>query len=61
MLILYLEIDLHDIEAEIKGIKLGPFAGNDLIKCSINDLLGTIGLANHSVSMSDIPIRNYYI
>ena len=58
LLIPYLEIDLRDIYAEIKEIKLGPYAGNELNKGSVNDLFSTIGLKNLSVTVSDIPIRN---
>ena len=60
ILIPYIEIDLDEIDAEIKGIKLGPYAGNMLNKYSVSDLLKINGLNEVSVTQSNIPIRNYY-
>jgi hypothetical protein len=59
LLIPYIEVGIENIDAEIKGIKLGPFAGNELNKYSVRDLLNSLGLREVSITLSDIPIRNY--
>lgn len=61
MLIPYIEINLDDINAEIKGIKLGPYAGNELNKYSVKELLKINGLNEISVTASKVPIRNYNV
>ncbi len=59
MLIPYLEMDLQDLGAVIKGINLGPYASNELNKYSVKDLLKINKLNAVSINCSKVPIRDY--
>ncbi|MFS0614932.1 DUF2971 domain-containing protein [Lederbergia ruris] len=59
ILIPHLDITLKDLNAEIKGINLGPYAGNELNKWSVNDLAKQNGLKEIPIDLSDVPMRNY--
>lgn len=59
MMIPYIEMELGDIEAEIQGITLGPYARNELNKSSVSDLLRMNNLKDVPIHFSQVPMRNY--
>lgn len=60
MMIPYIEMELEDMEAEIKGINLGPYARNELNKRSVSELLRINELSEVPIYFSEVPMRNYF-